>query len=113
MRIVLCLFTILLTLSSQASAEEITVEITSLSNIRQNGAMEACGTATHVQGVHPLLVTVKHDESYYSILTAPNNKWCVLIKRWTFSGRIEVGATTLNSSASEFESLAAAPIRAR
>lgn len=89
----------------QAEDGGITIKIDSLSNVRGNGAMEACGTATHKDGTKPLLVTIKHDESYYTTLTAPNDKWCAVVKRWTFSGNIEVGATTLqNPSEPKFQS---------
>lgn len=81
-----------------ANAAEIDLKITSLSNVRGNGAMEACGTALHSQGIKPLVVTVKHDESIYSTLTSGEGKWCVLIKRWTFSGEVEAYATTLDGT---------------
>lgn len=78
-----------------AFAKEIDLKITSLTNIRGNGALEACGTATHPEGKKPLLVTVKHDESYYTTLTDFQGRWCILFKRWTFGGSIEVEASTL------------------
>ena len=74
---------------------DIAVAVESLTNISGNGAMEACGTATHKNGIKPLVVTVKHDQSFYSTLTAPNGKWCVVVKRWTFDGNVTVDATTL------------------
>jgi hypothetical protein len=79
-----------------AHAQEIILEIKSLTNVSGSGAMEACGIATHSQGKRPLLVTIKHDESYYSTLTALNGQWCLLVKRWTFDGKIEASATTLD-----------------
>jgi len=72
------------------------VKITSLSNTRNNEAIEVCGTATHQDEIWPLVVTVVHDQSSYSTLTAPDSKWCTLIKRWTFSGKVEAQATTLS-----------------
>ncbi|MEK6704217.1 MAG: hypothetical protein AABZ06_00345 [Bdellovibrionota bacterium] len=77
-----------------AVADDITVTVDSLVNVYGNGAMEVCGSAVHKDGLRPLLVTVRHDESYYTTLTAPNNKWCVVVKRWTYDGKVEAGATT-------------------
>ena len=78
-----------------ASSDPIKLTIESLANVSGNGALEACGSAVHVDGVKPLLVTIKHDQSFYTVLTAPNGKWCVVFKRWTFDGQIEASATTL------------------
>ncbi len=77
------------------AAEPVTLTIDSLVNVSGSGALEACGTATHKDGLKPLMVTVKHDESFYTTLTAPNGKWCVIFKRWTFNGEIDASATTL------------------
>lgn len=82
---------------SFGDAEEITLKLTSLHNVTGNGAMEACGSASHKNGTKPLLVTIKHDESYYTTLTAPNDQWCVVLKRWTYSGKVEASATTLGN----------------
>ena len=98
---------IALVLSFSAFAgEEIKVTIDSLSNTSGGGSMEACGTASHVAAKKPLLVTIKHDQSYYTTLTAPNGIWCSVIKRWTYNGSIEVGATTLDGMGKmEFKTL--------
>ncbi len=79
-----------------AADEPIRVTIDSLSNVSGNGALEACGTAVHKDKIKPLLVTLKHDESYYTTLTAPNDKWCIVYKRWTYNGKADVSATTLS-----------------
>lgn len=90
------IFVLLLLLSSIAfSAGDISITIDSLANTSGNSAIEVCGTAIEKDGLKPLLVTVKHYGSYYTTLTAPNNKWCVLIMRWTFNGTVEASATTL------------------
>lgn len=75
--------------------EKTTVKITSLTNGARSTVLEACGTATHVEGKKPLLVTAKHDESYYTTLTNADGKWCVLILRWTNKGEVDATATTL------------------
>lgn len=95
-----CFFVIFLSVvaSTQIWAETndlIDIEITSTSNLRQSGAIEVCGKASHKDGIKPLLVTIRHDESYYTTLTAPNGAWCQVIKRWTFDGRVSVSASTL------------------
>ena len=77
--------------------DPIAVSIDSLTNISGNGALEACGTAIHKDGVKPILLTLKHSDSYYTTLTAPNGKWCVVFKRWTYDGKIDVSATTLQN----------------
>ena len=75
--------------------EKTTVKITSLTNGARSTVLEACGTATHIEGKKPLLVTAKHDESYYTTLTNSDGKWCVLILRWTNKGEVDATATTL------------------
>lgn len=81
---------------SQAFADGvITTTIDSLTNVGNSSALEACGTSVHKDGIRPLLVTIQHDESFYTTLTAPNDKWCVVIKRWTNSGRVSATAVTL------------------
>lgn len=81
-----------------AQESPIEIKITSMSNTRNNAAIEVCGTAVHRDGTRPLIVTVLHDESSYSTLTAPDARWCTLIKRWTFSGKVDVQATTLDGT---------------
>ena len=73
----------------------IDVKITSLTNAAKNAVMEVCGTAIHNKGLHPLLVTIHHAESNYTTLTSPQGDWCVVIVRWTFTGKVDVEATTL------------------
>lgn len=78
--------------------DPITVKVESMANISGSGAIEACGTAIHKDGKRPLLVTLKHDASYYTTLTAANDRWCILFKRWTFSGKADVVAATLDQT---------------
>ncbi len=73
-------------LSLPAWSVELDVEITSLTNIKGNGAMEVCGTVTGQQKATSL-VTLKHDESYYTTLTSKEGKWCQVIRRWTYDGK--------------------------
>ena len=82
-------------ISSVFAEDLITVKVDSMANVSQAGAIESCGTAVHKNGVRPLLVTLKHDASYYTTLTAANDKWCVVFKRWTFTGKVDVTASTL------------------
>lgn len=84
--------------STAMASGEITVVIDSLTNVTGGGAMEACGRATHSKGKKPLLVTIRHDQSYYTTLTAANDVWCSVLKRWTYNGSIEVGAATLDGT---------------
>ena len=78
-----------------ANAGELSVKITSLTNTRGNGVMEACGEVENQTG-KTSLVTIKHDESVYTTLTDENGKWCQLVKRWTFRGEVNATATTFN-----------------
>lgn len=78
-----------------AGDEDIKIEVTSMVNFARSTGIEVCGTAVHKNGVAPLLVTIKHTESYYTTLTAPNGVWCQLIMRWTSSGEVDVTAATL------------------
>lgn len=86
----------LLAATSSVAADNIEVKVETLTNGARSTVLEACGTATHVAGIKPLLVTIKHDLSSYTTLTNPDGKWCVLFLRWTNSGKIDVSATTLN-----------------
>lgn len=88
------LISAILAITSFSYASELNVKITSLTNIRGNGAMEACGTVDNQNG-KTLLVTIKHDESSYTTLTDENGKWCQVIKRWTYNGETEAIAREL------------------
>ena len=83
---------------SLMASEAITVTIDSLTNVSGNGSLEACGKAVHKDGKTPILVTLKHSDSYYTTLTAPNGVWCIVYKRWTSRGTIDVTAAELLSS---------------
>ena len=76
-------------------ADDITLTIDTLDNVANNTALEACGTAIHKAGLHPLVVTVVHGGAYHTTLTAPNGKWCVMFERLDFSGTVDATATTL------------------
>ncbi len=73
--------------------DNIEVKIDDLTNVNGASAMEACGTAKHKSGLRPLWVTVTHDQSEYSTLTSPSDKFCVVIKRWTFNGETNATAS--------------------
>jgi len=95
---VMLVFCVLLSISFLGDAygineSNIKVELTSHSNLKHNGAMEVCGTAVHKDAEKTLIVTVKHGGSFYSTVTGPNDNWCMVIKRWTNDGVIEVGAS--------------------
>lgn len=113
MRITIISFMFAVGISASAFAQDsgpIAVSVESLSNVSGNGSLEACGTAIHKDGIKPLMVTLKHDESYYTTLTGPNGKWCVVFKRWTFDGKIDVSATTLqNPSQFSFQEFQVSP----
>ncbi len=88
------LFVGLLASSYSNAADEVTVTIDSHVNA-SNYLLETCGTAKHVGGLKPLLVTVMHDESNYTTLTNKDGKWCVVIKRWKYNGEVSVEASVL------------------
>lgn len=96
-QIIVSTFIFLMSAVAFAAPEAITVTVDSLANVTGNGSIEACGTAVHKDGIKPLTVTLKHGDSYYTTLTAPNNNWCVVFKRWTYDGHIDVSATTLQN----------------
>jgi len=90
-------FFIVSVLSVGAFAQsKIKVEVNDLTNLANSSALEACGTAIHADGVKPLLVTIKHDESVYTTVTSEDGKWCVVFKRWNNSGNITATASTLD-----------------
>ncbi|MBY0552981.1 hypothetical protein K2P97_00535 [bacterium] len=94
MKVIIISVFILLTQYALAN-EKTTVTITSLTNGARSTVLEACGTATHIEGKKPLLVTAKHDASFYTTMTNADGKWCVLILRWTNKGEVDATATTL------------------
>lgn len=87
---------ILFATATAVATDIIDVKVESLTNGANSTVLEACGTAIHSQGIKPLLVTVKHDQSNYTTLTNPAGKWCVLILRWTYSGKVDASATTMS-----------------
>lgn len=91
----LVVLTFLTSFSVFSGDNKVKVEITSLTNVNKASAMEVCGTAKHSDGLRPILVTVKHDESKYTTLTSPDDAWCVVIKRWTFDGKLDATGLAL------------------
>lgn len=87
-------------MASMAAADvsKFEVKVVDLTNLAGNAALEACGTAKHVDGKKPLVVTLSHDQSRYSTLTDVAGNWCVVFKRWNFSGKITVEASTIDFS---------------
>ena len=84
----------LITFMVSVQAQTYTVKITSLTNIKGNGALEACGVVEDFQN-ETILITLKHDESTYTTLTDDNGQWCQVIKRWTFNGKTNATARKL------------------
>ena len=80
---------------ANATEDEIDLKIISVANFANSTGMEVCGTAVHSGGATPIMVTLKHDESFYTTLTAENGVWCQLIKRWKFNGAVEATAKPL------------------
>ncbi len=87
-------FMSIFTLSTSVWSNELKVKVTSLTNIKGNGAMEVCGVVENPQD-KTALVTIKHDESSYTTLTDNEGKWCQVIKRWTFNGETDATAREL------------------
>ena len=81
-----------------ANASKFEVAIVDLTNMANNTALEACGTAKHIEGKKPLLVTLSHDKSKYTTLTDESGTWCIVFKRWNYNGKITVQASTLDFS---------------
>ena len=77
-------------LTANTYANELNVKITSLTNIKGNGAMEVCGKVENQIG-KTSLVSIKHETASYTTLTDIDGKWCQVIKRWSFNG--ETNAT--------------------
>ena len=98
LKMVILISSLIFLASAFAANEPITVTIDSLTNISGNGALEVCGKAVHKDGKRPILVTIKHDQSYYTTLTAKNDVWCIVYKRWTSRGQVDVTAAELLNS---------------
>ncbi len=92
---ILAVIAFLSSLSAYAVDPNVQVEITSLTNVNNSSALEACGTAKHAAGLKPILVTVQHGGSKYTTLTSADGDWCVVIKRWTFNGKSEADGVAL------------------
>jgi hypothetical protein len=87
-------FIALFVFSNNAYTDELTVKITSLTNVSGNGAMEACGIVEN-QKNKTSLVTIKHKESSYTTLTDQSGNWCQVIKRWSYNGETDATAREL------------------
>lgn len=66
------------------------VTITSLTNTKNSGAMEVCGIVKDQEQGRTNMVTIKHLDSSYTTLTDEEGMWCQIIKRWTYTGKIDV-----------------------
>lgn len=90
--------------SSAWASSDVEVKVDSLTNTANSTVIEACGTAVDKAGVTPLLVTIKHGGAQYSTMTGQQGKWCVLIRRWNWNGKVDVsGATLKDSGNNEFK----------
>lgn len=95
------LFLVLFFSVKSFAAGDVEVKVLRMKNVAKNTVIEACGTAKHSGGTKPLLVTLKHDSSTYTTLTSATDDWCILFRRVTWSGDIEVGASTLQDMGTE------------
>lgn len=97
-RIFLLSLVVLAGASAYADASKFEVKVVDLSNLARSTALEACGTAKHMDGKKPLMVSLTHDQSKYTTLTDEAGNWCIVFKRWTNSGKISVEASTMDFS---------------
>jgi hypothetical protein len=102
--------TFLLSVSVYADSN-ISVKILEITNIARGESMEVCGEAKHSEGIRPLLVTVSHDVSKYTTLTGQDGKWCTVIRRWNFIGKVTATASTLDFSVTSEKVLNEKPLR--
>ena len=66
----------------------VVVKIESMNNLANNTAIEVCGTAASAKKAK-VAVTVTHGEAEYTTMASPRGKWCVVVKRWSFSGEVD------------------------
>lgn len=65
-------------------------------NVAKSTVLEVCGKATSKSGKWPLLVSITHGESVFSTLTSRDQKFCLLLARQTWDGKVTAVASSLD-----------------
>lgn len=95
------IFIFTLLLSSIVRADnDIDLKIDWVQNVAKSTILEVCGKAVSKSGKWPLLVSISHGESTFSTLTSKDNKFCQLIARQTWDGKVTVQAGTIDNQSS-------------
>ncbi len=91
------LFIVCLFLFSGAYAgEDIELKIDWVQNVAKSTVLEVCGKAVSKTGKWPLLVSITHGESVFSTMTSKDNRFCQLLGRQTWDGKVTAEASTLD-----------------
>lgn len=91
------IFIFILFLGSVVNAEsDLDLKIDWVQNVAKSTILEVCGKAVSKSGKWPLIVSISHGESTFSTLTSKDNKFCQLIARQTWDGKVTAEATSMD-----------------
>lgn len=80
------------------ASDDIDVKIDWVQNVSKSTVLEVCGSATSKSGKWPLIVSISHGESVFSTMTSKNNRYCQLVARQSWNGKVTVEAASLDRS---------------
>ncbi len=86
----------LLFAGSAYANDDIELRIDWVQNVAKSTVLEVCGKAVSKTGKWPLLISVTHGESVFSTMTSKDNRFCQLVGRQTWDGKVIVVASTLD-----------------
>ena len=92
-------FAILLICTGAYANEDIELKIDWVQNVAKSTVLEVCGKAVSKTGKWPLLVSIIHGESVFTTMTSKDNRFCQLLGRQTWDGKVSAEASTLDQSA--------------
>lgn len=91
------IFLIFTLVSSYAfGASDIDVTIDWVDNVAKSTVLEVCGKAISKSGKWPLVVSLTHGESTFSTITNKDGKYCQLLGRQTYNGKVDVSAASMD-----------------
>ena len=81
---------------SAFASDDIEIKIDWVENVANSKVLEVCGKAVSKSDKWPLLISITHGDSVFSTLTSKDNRFCQLLGRQTWDGKVSVEASTLD-----------------
>ncbi|GIL17068.1 MAG: hypothetical protein BroJett040_08190 [Oligoflexia bacterium] len=84
---------------------DIELKIDWVQNVAKSSVLEVCGKANSKSGKWPLLISVTHGESVFSTLTSKDHRFCLLLARQTWDGKVTADASSMDQKSTSTQTL--------